>query len=170
MLIAGYGACPSLSWACRTPDHTQHVHASTDMGIAKRLAGKFDFFIFHGFSQFAQCAGFDLADPFLGDAQFHAHFFERQRFLAAIRPKRLNDDLLLALVQPLEDLADLRFALRLRRLSCSTWSVRSSSVAANISDWLVRKRSRWRCSSGIVRAKFFMIAQLAYVLNLFPRA
>ena len=26
------------------------------------------------------------------------------------------------------------------------------------------------CSSGIVRAKFFMIAQLAYVLNLLPRA
>ena len=42
-----------------------------------------------------------------------ADFLQRQRLVAAIQAEAADDDLLLALVKPLQDLADLHLALRL---------------------------------------------------------
>jgi len=104
-----------------------------------RSTGQIDFLFFGCFAQLAQSPGFDLADPLLGDSQLRPHLLERQGLrIRSTWASRCN-------------WAD----------SSSSWSVRSSSVALNSSLKLVRKRSWRRCSSGMVRAKFFMIAQVA---------
>ena len=48
--------------------------------------------------------------------------------------------------------------IRFWALSYSCSSIRLSAAASNISSWPVTNRSRRKFSSGIVRAKFFMIA------------
>ena len=120
--------------------------------------------------QLAQRPGFDLPNPLLGHAHSAPTSFKRLRLLAVIQAESADDDLLLALVKPLQNLADLRSRADSAHFPARTGRCGAPRSPPNISAWLVRKRSRCSSSSGIVRAKFFMIAQLAYVLNLLPRA
>ncbi len=91
--------------------------------------------------------------------------------MAVIQTEAADDNLLLALVKPLQNLADLRLRAACWAVSCSYWSAAIVLGARRTSPSGSCGSGRGaRCSSGIVRAKFFMIAQLAYVLNLLPRA
>ena len=94
-----------------------------------------------GLSQYAHCPALDLPDPFLAYAHRGPDLLQGQRLLTMNEAKTTHDNLPLPLVESLEDPFDLRLPLTLRRLLLVR-SARASSTALNISELLVRKRSR----------------------------
>ncbi len=74
------------------------------------------------------------------------------------------------MIQFRQDSVDLVLTLLLSNLFREMIAARVLSKLVKTSSPVVRKRSLCLNSSGMERAKFFMMAQLAYVENLLPRA
>ena len=92
-------------------------------------------------SQFPHRPALDLPDPLFGYVHRGSDFLQGQRFPAASQAKTPRDNLPLPLVEPVEKPFHVRLPQDLSRLLLVP-APRGSSVMLNVSEWLVRKRSR----------------------------
>ena len=111
----------------------------------------------------------DLPDPLLRDANPTSHLREGHRLAAFSQPVAIADDLLLAVTEVWQDPGDLLLPLGLNcffgRLLAPLVLCRLEHVLGPRQEPGVVTVHRW-----IVCAKVLMIAWVAYVLNLKPRA
>src|SRR5690349_21170644 len=68
------------------------------------------------FAELAKSPRLDLTHSLLGHAHLGADFLERQRLLSANQAEAADDNLLLAIVKPLQNFSDLLLALLLSML------------------------------------------------------